>query len=119
MANNFKESLVGAGGVFVLDVKHGVDEVFPHQRAEAVFEAEACEESRFLRGGLRVEIEFGRPPGANAVFELTGCGAVAVAVGGLGEGGFGLDFEISGLLKVVGIGDEVGLLLGAEAGMLP
>jgi len=35
-----------------------------------------------------------------------------VALAGLGEGGFGLDFEISGLLEVMGISDEVGLFLG-------
>jgi hypothetical protein len=32
----------------------------------------------------------------------------------LGEGGFGLDFEIPGLFKIVGVGDKVGFFLSIE-----
>ena len=72
VADDFKEGFVGAGDAFVLDVEDGVDEVFAHQGAEAVFEAEAGEDGGILGGGLAVEIELGGPPGAGAVFEFDG-----------------------------------------------
>src|SRR6185437_10808296 len=114
VANDLKKRFVGAGDALELDVEDGIDDVFLHQRAKAVFEAEAGIERGILGGGLAIEIELGGPPGPDAVFELTDGGAVALALAGLGEGGFGLDFEVSGLFEVVGIGDEVGFFLGAR-----
>ena len=77
---------------------------------------EAGEDGGILGGGLAVEIEFGGPPGADAVFELEGGGAVSGAAAGLGEGGFGFQVEVARLLEIVGIGDKVRLLLGMGAG---
>ena len=113
VADDFEDGLVGAGDVFVLDVEDRVDDVVAHERADAVLDAEAGKDGRILRGGLAIEIELGGPPGADAVFEFQGGGAVVGAAVGAGQGGFGFDFEVAGLLQVVGVGDEVGLLLGA------
>src|SRR5579859_6522996 len=86
--------------------------MFAHEGAEPVFDTPASKEGGILRSSLPVKVEFRGPPGAGAVLKLSGSRAIAMALSRLGEGGFGLDFEVSGLLKIMGISDEVGLFLG-------
>jgi hypothetical protein len=85
--------------------------VLAHEGAEAIFEAEAGEEGGFPSGGLAIEVEFGGPPAGYAIFEFGGESAEAMALRGLAQSCFGFDFEVAGLLEVVGVGDEVGLFL--------
>jgi len=92
MANDFKEHLVGAVDVFVLDVNDWIDEVLAHQGPKAIFKPEAGEKRGFVGGGLTIEVEFGGPPGENPVFELDVHGSEPVGIFWLAEGGFALNF---------------------------
>ena len=115
VADDFEDGFVSAGGVLVFDIEYGIDDVVAHEGTDAIFDAEAGEDGGILGGGLAVEIEFGGPPGADAVFELEGGGAIVSAATGLGEGGFGFQVEVARLLEIVGIGNKVRLLLGMGA----
>ena len=78
--------------------------------------SEAGEQSGIGGRGLAVDIKLRGPPGLYAVFEFGGGGAEAVAALRASESGFRLDFEVSGLFEVVGVGDEIGLLLRCDGG---
>ena len=105
------QDLVGAAGLFVFDIEHGIDEVFALEKAETVLPAEAGEDGAVVERGLPVEVELGGPPGRGAVFEL-GPESVKIVAGALcGEGGEVFDFEAAGFLEIVVISDDVGTLL--------
>ena len=116
--DDLEQILVGAGDALVFDVKDRVDDVFAHQRAKAVLQPVAGEEGRLVGRGLPIEVKLRRPPGANAVFKFKGHGPETVASLRVGQGALGLDFEISGLLQVLGVGHEVGFLLRPRNGRL-
>jgi len=61
---------VGSTGIFVFDVKGGIDPVLAHQQPKAILPAVACEESAIAKWGLGVEIRLGRLPRLDAIFDL-------------------------------------------------
>ena len=77
VADDLQDGFVGAGGVFVLHVKDRIDGMIAHERAKAILQPPSCIEGRIAAGSLSVEIEFGCPPGAGAIFQLHRRGAVA------------------------------------------
>ena len=90
--------------------------MLPHQGPESIFEPKAGKEGRFLSSGLGVEVNLRGPPTCDAVFELAGERAVTVAVRGPADSRLRLNLEVSGLLEVMGVGNEVGLLLAVGGG---
>ena len=111
VAFDFFQNFVGAAGLLVLDVEHGIDEVLVLEQAEAILPAEAGEDGAVVEGGLAVEVEFGGPPGGGAVFEFGPEGVEVVAGALRAEGGKVFDFEAAWLFEVVVVGDDVGALL--------
>jgi hypothetical protein len=65
-----------------------------------------------MKRGLRVEVKFGGPPGLDAIFKLSPVGMEIVSGALRAERGEVFDLEISGLLKVVVVSDEVWVFLG-------
>jgi hypothetical protein len=114
VAGDFEQAAIGEIVVFVLDVEDGIDPVLAGQDAEAIFPAEAGEDGGVVHGGLAAEVDLGGPPGAGAVFELDGGADEGIAVGRGAVGALVVDLEVVGLLHGVGVGDEVGRLLGVR-----
>ncbi len=73
------QDLVGAAGVFVLDVEDGVDEMLVLEQAEAVLPAKASKDRAVVESGLAIEIKLGGPPGGGAVFEFRPEGVEVIA----------------------------------------
>ena len=62
--------------------------------------------------GLTFKVKFRGPPGCGPVFQLRPEGVKAVSATLRTDGGEVLDVQISGLFKIVVVGDNVGALLG-------
>src|SRR5277367_2249357 len=67
---DFLQNLVGAAGVFVFDIQHGIDEMLLLQKAKTVLPAKTSKNRAVVERGLAVEINLGRPPRGCAVLEL-------------------------------------------------
>src|SRR5260370_23481787 len=104
--------------VFVLDVENRIDEVLAFQRPETVFPAKSREQCAVAERGLSVEIKLGRPPGRGTAFKFCPEGVKAVAAALRAKRGEVLDFQVSGLFKVVVVNDEVRILLGKGRGLV-
>ena len=87
------------------------------QRPETVLPSESREQGAVAERGLSVEIKLGRPPGGGSVFKFCPEGVEAVAATLRAKRGEVLDFQVSGLFKVVVISDEVRILLGVGRGL--
>ena len=113
VAHDFEQGLIGAVDVFELEIKDGIDPVLAQQWADAVLQPEAGEQRALAGRGLTVEVEFGRPPGLDAVLEFESGSHKRIAALGGASDALGGDFEVAGLLQFLGIGDEV-VFLGVE-----
>ncbi len=81
--------------------------------SKSIFPAVSGEDGGVVLGGLSVEIELGGPPGFDAVFQFKIRAEEKIT--GVADHVKALDFQIAGLFHLVGVGDEVGALLGVEA----
>jgi len=111
MSFDFFENLVGAAGLLVLEVEHGIDEVLALEKTYAILDAEAGEDRAVSEGGLAVEVEFRGPPGGRAIFEFSPERVEVVAAALRAEGREVFDFEVAGFFQVVIVGDDVRTLL--------
>jgi len=108
---DFLQNLVGTAFLLVFDVEHGIHEVLALQKTKAILPAEPGKDCAVVERGLGVEIGLGGPPGLHAVLEFAPEGVEVVACALGAEGGKILDFEMAGLLQIVVVGHDVGILL--------
>lgn len=111
VSHHFKHGLVGAGGVFILHIQNGIDPVFPHQRAKAVFDSKAGKQGGIVGRRLPVEVKLCGPPGANSVLQLKRRSRIAIAAVGGPQSRLGFQFQFSRLFQIMGVGDEIGFVL--------
>lgn len=109
--NHLDDCLVGAGGILVLHIEHRIDGMLQQQGPDAILQPEAGKHGRVPRCCLAVEVQFGSPPGARTVLQFHRRGPEAVAAIRPRQRRFGFDFQVSGLLKIVGVGDEIRFFL--------
>src|SRR5580693_2566311 len=103
--------LVGFADLLVLDVKHRVDDMLAAEQTKAIFQSEPGENSAVAECALRVEVEFGGPPGRCAIFELDPIGVEVSTCALCSQIGEVLDLEAARFLEIVIVGDEVRALL--------
>src|SRR5262249_23653314 len=89
------------------DVEHRVDEMFGAQRPDPVLPPKARKKSAVVERVLTVQVELGRPPRANAVFDLQPERMKIVAALLRSERREVFNFEIVRLLQVVVISPNV------------
>ena len=103
--------LVGFADLLVFDVEHGINNMFALEQSKAIFQSEPGENSAVAECTLRVEVEFGGPPGRRAIFELDPIGVEVSTSALCSQIGEVLDLEAARFLEIVIVGDEVRALL--------
>ena len=116
VAFDFFENLVRSALLLVLDVDDWIDEVLVLERPNAIFPAKAGKEAAIVKSSLSVEIELGRIPCRDTVFELDPVGMKVVAGPLCPKCGEVLDLEMPRFFEVMVVSHDVGVLLCARGG---
>jgi hypothetical protein len=115
-SDDFLEGFVRPVGVFVFEVEDRIHRKIPQERAEAVLEPPAGERRALAARRLAGQIELGGPPSGGAVLDLEPPRGERPRAVRVPEDGIHRELEASRLLHVLVVGDEIGALLGANAG---
>src|SRR5712692_1192671 len=117
VAHNFFLDAACLVDAFVLEVEDRIDPVLALQRPEAVFKSPAGEDCAVSCGRLSLQIKFRSPSSRHSVFELdVGSEIEPLSRAWNAHRARGFDLQVSRVLEMMIIGDEIRALLRSTAG---